>query len=174
MIKRYQWGDIVICVGAIEKSDRLSRRDREKRAVRSLLSEMGVAPDNLWHDNNGAPKIDGYEISITHSLTRAAVALCPVEKKGVFGIDAEDWRPSLYKVRVKFLSADELEWITEPNELLSAWMIKEAVFKAASLPGMPLTDIKISADFDEAFADGKKYSIIRLDENLTLAVQNII
>lgn len=171
MIQRFECGDILICVGRLEDSDRLSRRDRERKAVCALLVEMGLDPANLWHDSHGAPNLDGWRISITHSLSRVAVALCPLSKPSIFGIDCEDWRPVLYIVRAKFLSEDEMRWITTPEELLSAWMIKEAVFKAALLPGLSLTEIEISKDFNEAFARGKKYSIFRFDNNLTLAVQ---
>ncbi len=63
------------------------------------------------------------------------------------GIDLELWRDQIHRVREHFLSAREIERYDTPFLLLSAWTMKEALYKAASVQGLTLSrDIRLPLD----------------------------
>lgn len=102
----------------------------------SLIRRLLGNDVDLGHDVNGAPLIIGRDIniSISHSRADAVVAL---DSSRRVGIDTETWRDQLTRVAGKFLSPAELQVYTTPRLLLRAWTVKEAVYKAASIPGLP-------------------------------------
>lgn len=116
--------------------DAASRRDAEVQAVEALLRRAFGERCVLSHDSEGAPFIAGSDvsISISHSRTHAALAVCgrcPV------GVDIETRRPQLARVAPRVLSPAELEaYGAEPDGLLRAWTLKEALYKAALTPGV--------------------------------------
>lgn len=55
-------------------------------------------------------------------------------------------RPSgrrLQRVKARFLSPAQLEKVVTPAQLLEAWTIKEALYKALLTPGLALADIDL-------------------------------
>lgn len=128
--------------------------DAERHAVQSLLKE--AFPDNkitLAHTPTGAPQLlrpGGHAISITHSRTTVAVAIATADIR--IGIDTEttDRITQLQRIAHRFLTPEQAQlWAspsitaTHPNSLLVAWCIKEALYKAALTPGLPLHDIPL-------------------------------
>lgn len=112
----------------------------------------------IGHFKNGAPFLYNYggRISVTHCDGMFAVATLPAtpekdlgefSERAAMGIDAERAdRSQVLRIRDKFLSETELEIAgaedVETNVLL--WTIKEAVYKAAFVPGLDFaSQIKI-------------------------------
>lgn len=72
------------------------------------------------------------------------MAVCP--KPGRVGVDAEgcDRYEQLARISRRFLSEAEWPlWSREPQLLLAAWVLKEALYKAAGHPGWALADIPV-------------------------------
>lgn len=113
-----------------------TRREAELAAVQSLLCE--AFPDGLLleHAPSGAPVLAGRteRISISHSRSRAALAVC---EGAPVGVDTETARGQLARVAPRVLSEAELaEYGSVPGGLLTAWTLKEAIYKAALTPGL--------------------------------------
>ena len=115
------------------------RRKREIVASHLLIKEIFGEGATITHDENGAPLLDGAQgyISISHSATEIAIAFNPHHP---IGIDIENWRDQLIKVKSRFLSQKEIEVYATPQLMLKAWTIKEAVYKVAQSPGISLAD----------------------------------
>jgi phosphopantetheinyl transferase len=115
------------------------RRKREIVASHLLIKEILGENVSIAHDQNGAPILVGAQeyISISHSATEIAIAInphCPI------GIDIENWRDQLIKVKSRFLSQKEMEVYATPQLMLKAWTIKESLYKVAQVPGISLAD----------------------------------
>lgn len=160
-------------------TDRSGRKDEERRAVSTLVSEI-FGNMELKHDDNGAPFIDGLEdirVSISHCREFCTLAVC---RKGLpVGVDIENPRSQLVRVMNKFLTRTEMARLTSkdagstpqrPSELLRYWTAKEAVFKAALTPGLSLKEIEVAADFKSASTRHRHY---RLEEMTLPTGQNI-
>lgn len=104
----------------------------------------------IGHFDNGAPFIEGVKarISITHTSHFLAVASLPktpeidlasFNPRAAMGIDAEPLdRRQVINVRSKFLSDTELNMVPEDDlqTNIIAWTCKEALYKAALIPGL--------------------------------------
>ena len=115
------------------------RRKREIVARHLIIKDIWGESVNITHDENGAPLlcgVDGY-ISISHSATEIAVAYNPLHN---IGIDIENWREQLTKVKSRFLSQGEMNIYNTPQLMLKAWTLKEAIYKVAQSPGISLAD----------------------------------
>ncbi|MDE7472254.1 MAG: 4'-phosphopantetheinyl transferase superfamily protein [Muribaculaceae bacterium] len=139
--------NVTVAVEPVEPGTRADRSTRERAAVRRIVDRL-LSPDTvIGHHPDGAPYIDGRPdlyISISHSATHAAVAL---SLHPATGIDTETWRDQLDRIRKRYLSAAELDRFTTPSQLLTAWCIKEAAYKAARTAGLDLrADIVIDPD----------------------------
>lgn len=122
-----------------------TRRRAEIAATYRIISDIFGTDTLIGHDMTGAPYMEGYpcgHISISHCTDMVVVAVNPNK---TIGIDIELWRPKLRNVTERFLTDDEKRRITSPGELLQAWTVKEAVYKAAMTPGLPLHDIHLPA-----------------------------
>lgn len=115
---------------------------RARRVVSDLIAEKISPEAQLEHDENGAPFLTGIPspptISISHSRCVAVlqVALDPCQH----GVDVEEWREKIRNVAPRFLGKDEKAYRTD-MQLLLAWTAKEAVYKAAFIPGLGLKEI---------------------------------
>lgn len=112
-----------------------------REAVMNILRRHFGGDVVLDHYSSGAPFIAGFEgcVSISHSRHHVAVAIgCPRTAVGI-DIEETDRYGQLHRVRSRFLSASELS--RAGIDLLEAWTIKEAVYKAALTPGLALADI---------------------------------
>lgn len=121
-----------------------SRREAELKAESLLLPGAAIV-----HDGHGAPAIEGSTeyLSISHSRTHLAVAICPDMP---VGIDIETPRRQLNAVGRRVLSDAELEaYGHDENGLLRAWTLKEALYKAALTPGLDFrTGIRLPLGVD--------------------------
>lgn len=117
--------------------------------ARLLAADPAVAPGaEVCHSPSGAPFLSGAgnmpAISITHSRDIVAIAVAPAGCH--VGIDAENTGRDrqLRRVAPRFLSPSQLHlWGGTPQTLLRAWTLKEALYKAALLPGLPLIEIPL-------------------------------
>lgn len=142
---------------AIRPAD--SRREAETAAVSRLIKYLFGSDAEHTHRPDGSPVIEGIgsEISVSHSRTHAFVATHPHLR---IGVDAEQPRNQLMAVAPKFMSAEELADPQSLDQLLTAWTIKEAVYKAAGTPGLALTDIKLPVrDRMASTADGRRFCL---------------
>jgi len=106
------------------------RRKNEWLCSRILLEQVsGHEAPSLQYTPEGKPFLpDGGKVGISHSRQMAAVIWHPHLD---VGIDAEELRPQLFKIKEKFLSVSELALI-HPDDLrtLTAfWCAKEAIYK---------------------------------------------
>lgn len=126
---------ILIAIESIEPGEGTTRRQRESAAVARTVGALTGENAAIGHTSDGAPFLTNdpeLPISISHSRNHVAVALGGVH---AIGIDIEEWRPNLLKVAPRFLTPGQLgEW-SSPQQLLRAWTIKEAVYKALSAAG---------------------------------------
>lgn len=121
---------------------RTGRHEAEHSAVMRLVARVFGPDARYLHHPDGAPYVDcaDRDISVSHGARRALLA---VSRRGSVGVDIEQWRPQLQRVSSRFLSPDEQTRYTTPEQLLQAWTAKEAVFKAARIPGLVLADIRL-------------------------------
>lgn len=181
---------------------------RRERAMTYALVNYAASTDRrfaslhgalLSHRDNGAPFLiakyphnasllteQPVTISISHSKSGACIALG--NQGAHFGIDIEDATDRLSRVARKFLN-DKEKHIVSDCDLLRAWTIKEAVYKAAGIDGLTLREgITINSGVQaitthpavlttesEAEADGVTYrchSLLTPARCLTLAVRD--
>lgn len=138
-----------------------ARRVAEGAAIKRLLREAfpeGKRP-RIGHYSSGAPFLsdpdtDGNtpptplggpwpSISISHCAAMVALATGPAGHN--IGIDCEtgNRRRQLSQIASRFLSPTQMEaWSQWPMSLW-AWTIKEALYKAAGIPGLNLADIPL-------------------------------
>lgn len=146
-----------------------SRREREQSARRRLVAAVLGDGVEISHHPDGAPYIastvsapsapsssivaPARPISISHSPSTLALAVA-TSPSITIGIDVEAPRQQLERTASRFLSTDEksrLATLVDPAEridfLLRCWTAKEAVYKAARTPGLPLAAIVTDRDF---------------------------
>jgi phosphopantetheinyl transferase len=128
---------------------------KAREAVRSLIDAHVGAEVELTHDAHGAPLLVGspLHISISHSRRFAAIALDADRR---IGIDVEEARQEqLARVSSRFVRQDDC-----PLPLLTLWTIKEAVYKAAGIPGLSLLDIRaVSPTLADLPAHARSFAI---------------
>lgn len=102
------------------------QRKREFLAIRHLLHQVGL-DNNLTYDKKRPQlKNSGYNISISHCKTHAAIALSQLP----VGIDLEIPGNRIRKAAGKFLSHSEKQMASDDIRLLTLfWSAKESIFK---------------------------------------------
>jgi len=126
---------------------RLASQADQKRVRDALVAARFGAAAQLQHDAYGAPLIAGaagISVSLSHCSELVAMAV----RRGplAVGVDVETLSRygQLQRLAPRFLSPDELPlWSREPSLLLTAWVLKEAFYKAAGQPGWALADIPV-------------------------------
>ncbi len=117
------------------------RRVAEVAAVTAMLCEIFGESAYLNHDEYGAPVLSGVIsppfLSISHSAREVVVAVNPVAR---IGVDVEHWRSQLMRVASRFLSEGEAGMCRSSHDLLRAWTVKEALYKAYRKGSLPLAD----------------------------------
>lgn len=133
----------------IEPQPGQTRRQAEESALQKLLTQAFGEGTARTHNIIGAPVImrngkavEG-AVSVSHNKNFAAILHAPNHSSA--GLDIEIYREQLQRVATRFLSARELKEYDNSNiDLLRAWTLKEAVYKAAGMPGVDLrNDINI-------------------------------
>jgi phosphopantetheinyl transferase len=107
------------------------KRKLEFLAVRLLLKEFTGNENGICYNSNRIPSLvdDKFKISISHTDGYASVIMHPSANVGV---DIEQKRDKIVRLKHKFLGQDELENIDRENELehlLLHWSAKETMFK---------------------------------------------
>lgn len=180
-MKIYDDGKVAVYLREITPSElqTLGRRAAEKTAVSALLVE--AFPDKpeiaVGHHPCGAPylldnqkgeigkpkNLEQIPVSITHCSCAAALA---IGKPGLrIGIDCEtaNRHRQLERVKQRILSPAQLpSWQSFP-EILQAWGIKEALYKAVSRPGFALDAIPLPASLPgDVIIDSTTYRVLSL------------
>lgn len=171
---KIELGDIHIYIKRLE-ANMQPRRERERKGVEALLTEIFGQCVQLCHTPEGAPYIDGFggAISISHSRDYACVAL---SESRVVGVDIEQPREQLRRVAPRVLSDKELNaYAVSDKLLLRAWTLKEALYKAAFIPGLDFREqINLPLDLNDrkAVVNGREYKIecIKETDFYTLSV----
>ena len=155
-----------------------SRVSNERNATLALLREIFGNDVQYSHKPSGAPLITSagkeYLVSISHSASSVAIAVADGED--AIGVDVETYRTQLERVQSKYLSEAEMEIFTSAIDKLKAWTAKEAVYKAALTPGLPLTEIDCTRMADGIVTAGSRtYSIVfpasTLSETIAIATR---
>lgn len=148
---------------------RNEKQRRERALIYTLLNHAGrnhksfshITGASLGHHDSGAPFLKGEGnqapvtgISLSHCRSGACIALGAITQP--FGIDIEDISDKLASVAPKFINGHEATFIGH-DMLLCAWTVKEAVYKAAGIPGLSLRD---GIDI-ESIAEAAPYSPYR-------------
>lgn len=109
----------------IDLSQYKGQRLREKLTEYLLLGLL-TGQDNLVidHDNDGAPMVEGFNISISHTKGWAAMIL---SKSHRCGVDMEYISDRVNKIANRFMRDDEPQDTT--TERLVNWCSKEAAYK---------------------------------------------
>ena len=114
---------------ALIARQKLPKRRTEKAACRLALAFLlGQRDLTVWYDCEGAPHIDNYYVSFSHTAGYAAVAISAAHP---VGIDIEQVGGRLPRLAHKFLNAKELSAVIKTdNRLLHFyWGAKEAALK---------------------------------------------
>lgn len=163
---------------ACERDVKTGRRAAEQEAVAGLLREaFGMQGAKVEHHPSGAPYLAGhegerFEISISHSIGMAVVALAPKGER--IGVDCESAGRArqLRRIAARFIAPEDLERWSATDELLyQAWTIKEAAFKASGIAGLTIGDIPLPMTFphknetsdSEIAIGGRRYAIILIE-----------
>ena len=136
----------------------LSRRECERMAVLRLLCNItGMRITNVCHNDDGSPFLEDIplQISISHCSTHVAVAVGG--KENSFGIDIENFRSQLCRVKDKFLSEEaQSVWDTDNIMLLHAWTIMEATYKTIRIKGLDIRNDIAMMPEGTVFEDGNE------------------
>ncbi len=109
----------------VDLSQYKSQRLREKLTEYALLGELANQDDLIIrHDNDGAPLVEGFHISISHTRGWAAMILSVCHRSGV---DIEYVSDRVNKVASRFMRDDETQDTLKGR--LITWCAKEAAYK---------------------------------------------
>ncbi|WKS94312.1 4'-phosphopantetheinyl transferase family protein [Riemerella columbina] len=113
----------------IDLDTALSKKKIEKWMISQML--QSALPNHLLkHQDHGAPYVEPHsaDISISHAYPYAVLAIAPQP----IGVDIELKSEKIRRVKSKFLSKKEMEWLADTddlNSLTSIWCIKESLYK---------------------------------------------
>lgn len=123
----------------------------EHLAGRCLLQEMLPELDlqQIQKDAHDKPRMPGDSVyfSISHSYPYVAAI---IDERKNAGIDIQVWKPSIDKIKHKYLSDEEQQILGhEDQHHLLAWCAKEATYKQAGLRGIDFKAHMEIADFNK-------------------------
>ena len=115
------------------------KRKQEILSVNALLFSMTGNPDLcIRHHEDGAPYLDGYHISISHTRGYAAIIL---SRSHCVGIDIEYMSDRVGRIKDKFVRSDEN--CTDIPSLLVNWSAKETVYKLRHREKLDYFDMRL-------------------------------
>lgn len=117
---------------------RSDSRRNEKLAVYSLLWKMTYSKIRIFHNDNGKPIVDGYNISISHTRGFASVIL---SKSKNVAVDIEYYSDRVGRIADKFIRKDEIA--KDIDSQLINWSAKETVYKYFSEQDLQYFDMKL-------------------------------
>ena len=145
-------------------------------AVQQLLLKAGINSYDMQHDANGIPRLPAHYISISHARGYAAIGVATVP----IGVDVEYLREQVQSIKTKFVHTSE-DFARSTSELIQLWTAKEAVYKAAEIPGINLNQQLLVQPFEQRLAwvrhplKKQSYSLYFFDldqHKATVAIQN--
>lgn len=142
----YRQGSIAVYAAATARFAAAGTRHEIEQAAKMAIVAEVFGPLELCHRADGSPFIPGSGASISVSHCQTLVVLAADRLRRNIGIDCETSSrgAQLGRVAAKFLSpAQSLAWGADEKYLLRAWTLKEAFYKAARIPGLPLADIPL-------------------------------
>ena len=145
-------GKVVIGLLEIEKG-----RQAEEDGVHCVLTEMLGYEPFVEHNEDGKPMIEGYHISISHTLGYVAVIL---SRDYEVGVDIEYVSDRVNRISSRFLRDDEV--FADTKDKLIAWCVKETMYKLFSSEHLALKDIKV---------DSQSSLVTNMKRNITLQFQ---
>ena len=145
-------GKVVIGLLEIERG-----RQAEKDGVHCVLTEMLGYEALIEHNEDGKPMIEGYHISISHTLGYVAVIL---SRDYEVGVDIEYVSDRVNRISSRFLRDDEV--FADTKDKLIAWCAKETMYKLFSSEYLALKDIKV---------DPQSCVVTNMKRNITLHFQ---
>lgn len=145
-------GKVVIGLLEIERG-----RQAEKDGVHYVLTEMLGYEPLVEHNEDGKPMIEGYHISISHTLGYVAVIL---SRDYEVGVDIEYISDRVNRISSRFLRDDEV--FADTTDKLIAWCAKETMYKLFSSEHLALKDIKV---------DPQSCLVTNMKRNITLQFQ---
>ena len=111
-----------------------AKRQQERAAAHSLLAAMLGRPVD-------APRVEGHQISISH--TRGFLAILLSRSRRV-GVDIEYRSDRIRRIASRFLRPDESAGSTD--DLLTCWCVKEAVYKLRSASHLAYDQMRVHLD----------------------------
>lgn len=119
------------------------KRYMEQLSIRILLSQLVGQAARIAYKPTGRPYLQGsdWQISVSHSYNIYALSFAHKQH----GIDIERWGNKAYRVRSKYLTAEEerlfnqipnLQTIERTATML--WSAKESVYKAFDIPHLEM------------------------------------
>ena len=145
-------GKVVIGLLEIEKG-----RQAESDGVHCVLTEMLGYEPLIEHNEDGKPMIEGYHISISHTLGYVAVIL---SRDYEVGVDIEYVSDRVNRISSRFVRDDEV--FADTKDKLIAWCAKETMYKLFSSEHLALKDIKV---------DPQSGLVTNMKRNITLQFQ---
>lgn len=133
---------VTVVVDEFQRDSTLPVRQQEQMAVSRVLTELlpGVV---LRHNDSGKPLVDGYEISISHSVSSDNIFVAVMlSKDKTVGVDIEYKSDRIMKVVSRFLRKDEDADTVE--SALVHWCAKEAVFKLFSDDELTYQEMRVN------------------------------
>lgn len=135
--------------------------------IKTHLGENTV----VYKDDCGCPQAEKANISISHTNEMACII---ISKNKKVGIDLEPIHPKVKRIKYKFLTEDELSFISSTKEvehLITCWSTKETVFKWYSKGNLPFKNNMKILPFKYK-KDGRVKVNLNIDSfNLLLNVQ---
>ncbi|MBR4840524.1 MAG: 4'-phosphopantetheinyl transferase superfamily protein [Paludibacteraceae bacterium] len=107
------------------------KRRQEFLTSRVMLKVLLDCENEICHDEDGKPSIEGNPMKISISHTNGYLAML-LHSHAIVGIDIEQKREKIFRVKNRFLSTDEIAHTSHKNEmdhLLLQWSAKESMFK---------------------------------------------
>ncbi|MBQ7634154.1 MAG: 4'-phosphopantetheinyl transferase superfamily protein [Bacteroidaceae bacterium] len=146
-IETLRTGDVTVWIADAAPTEKPLPINKQRETIGLLLKAAGLQPTGLSHTPEGKPFLtaaNGLHISITHTQSHIAIALCayPV------GIDIEAIGPRTRRVLPRITEAKERALLQERSDEAEAtrvWCAKEAVFKLYGTQARAMTDICLTA-----------------------------
>lgn len=155
--------DVTIAVDVIAPNESLTARQREHEAESKLLKSL-LGDVTLQHNEAGKPILDGYNISISHTVNKhggyVAIILSKVKE---VGIDIEYISDRVMKIASRFLREDEHPVTVEDN--LVYWCAKEDVYKLFSADDLTYQQMRVNSSMSE---------VLNIKRNITVPINKII
>lgn len=141
------YDDIIIAIDTIPVNPKKTARQREQKAVKEMLREL-VGNAKLNHDSNGKPIVEGYNVSISHTVYKTGgYAAVMLSKSHEVGVDIEYKSDRVMKIANRFLRNDEKPQTVDDN--LIYWCAKEAVYKLFSSDDLTYQQMKVNDEKTE-------------------------